>query len=135
MKPYKYDFKPTLSKEEFEELSPLKTHVVSPNMMLTVIELALGITLTEGQKNYIMSDGEYWFGGRQTGKTTAYCIKLALSDGPPLDLEHPEKWCDSDSGSVGNSIYYGKWFRGQFMDIWTRLKDFGIKVRDLKEDD
>lgn len=129
---YEYDFKPTLSKEEFEKLSPLKSHVVSPNTMLRAIEIILGITLTEGQKEYIMADGTYWFGNRQTGKTTAYCIKLALSDGPPLNLKYPEKWCDDDCGFPRNKIRYGKWFRSQFISIWTKLKDSGIKVREVE---
>jgi len=46
---------------------------------IVLIEKALGISLYEGQKQYLLNNGTYWFGGRATGKTLAYCIKLALS--------------------------------------------------------
>jgi len=104
---------------------------ISENL-LRAVEKVLDIKLYNEQKNYLLNDGDYWFGGRQSGKTTAYCIKLALSDGPPLDMSVSYKWCDNDCGTPTNKRRYSDWFRGCFLDIWTRLKDAGFMVRDIK---
>ena len=90
---------------------------------IVLIEKALGISLHEGQKQYLLNNGTYWFGGRATGKTLAYCIKLALSDGEPLDIQKPCEICDND---------YARWFRDFFIKIWISLKDAGLPVRELK---
>lgn len=99
---------------------------------IVLIEKALGISLYEGQKQYLLNNGTYWFGGRATGKTLAYCIKLALSDGEPLDIQKPWEICDNDYGPESNRHSYARWFRDFFIKIWISLKDAGLPVRELK---
>lgn len=67
--------------------------------------------------------------GRRTGLTTAHIIKLSLSDGPPISLARLEDYLDI--------IIHGCWYtrvfyRREFLSIWQRLKEFGIKVRPIK---
>ena len=98
--------------------------------LLLKVETALSIKLTDGQRNYLLHNGPYDFGDRQTGKTTAYCIKLALSEGPMLDLNRPDNWCDCDYGPPSNKGNYSRWFRTSFLRIWTKLAESGIMVRE-----
>ncbi|MNW43608.1 hypothetical protein D3C74_208130 [compost metagenome] len=65
---------------------------------IPIIEKALGFTLHEWQKRYLYT-GEYLVYGRVTGKTAAYCIKLALTypDGP-LKIGDIPKHRDEDHG-------------------------------------
>lgn len=98
---------------------------------LPFIEKALGITFYEGQKQYLLNDNTYYYGGRQTGKTLAYCVKLALSDGIPLNVTQPWKFCDNDCGTVNNVSSYSKWFLCYFHKIWSALKRAGLPVRNL----
>lgn len=104
---------------------------ISENL-LRAVEKVLDIKLYDDQMNYLLNDGDYWFGGRRSGKTTAYCIKLALSDEQPLDMSAPYEWCDEDCGSPTSKRRYSIWFRDHFLDIWTALRDAGFKVRDIK---
>lgn len=98
---------------------------------IPLIEKALGIKLYEPQKEYFVNDGTYWFGGRASGKMLAYCIKLALSEGKPLDMR-PGKIInnvDPGYGMENNKSGYAHWFRYFFLDIWHLLKDAGFPVR------
>lgn len=101
--------------------------------ILNDVEKALDIKLYDGQKQYLLNENTYWFGGRRSGKTLVYCIKLALSEGEPLDMNHPEKYIDDDYGNENNRNHYAKYFfRDTFLDIWYQLKESGIKVRDIR---
>ena len=101
------------------------------------VEEALNITLYADQKRYLLSPSNetfYWPGGRRTGKTLAHCIKLALSDGEPLDMRCPEHICDNDYGPESNRHNYARGFyRRVFLDVWKCLKDKGLKVREIKQ--
>lgn len=100
---------------------------------ISMLEKALDIKLYEGQKQYIVNDGSYWYGGRASGRTVAYCIKLALSDGKPLDMREPENFCDSDYGPERNKRRYARsYFKRMFLDIQQKLKDNGFKVREIR---
>jgi len=102
------------------------------DVFITGIEKALGILLTKRQKAYILASGEYWYGGRGSGKTTAHCIKLALSDGPPLNIDMPEKFCNFDYGSENNKRAYARSFYAHnFLEIRFKLAKAGFKVRDV----
>jgi hypothetical protein len=102
-------------------------------LTLQIVEKALNIKLYEDQSQYLLNDGEYWFGGRRSGKTLVYCIKLALSEGKPLDMRKPQELCDSDYGPESNKNNYARFFfREQFLRVWSDLKDYGLKVRELK---
>lgn len=99
---------------------------------IALIEKALGVCLHEGQRQYLLNNGTYWFGGRATGETLAYCIKLALSDGEPLDIQKLCEICDNDYGPESNRHNYARWFRDFFIKIWISLKNAGLPVRELK---
>lgn len=99
---------------------------------ISLIERALNIKLYNGQKEYLLNDGTYWYNfGRASGKTLVYCIKLALSDGNPLDMRKPWEICDPDYGLDENKYNYSRWFRKFFFKIWHSLKDAGLPVREL----
>lgn len=100
---------------------------------ILLIEKALNIKLYENQKQYILYDSTYCYGGRLSGKTLAYCIKLALSDGKPLDVRYKEviNIIDNDYGPTENKRNYSYWFRRFFLDVWHSLKDSGLPVREL----
>lgn len=102
------------------------------NETICIIEKALDIKLYDDQKQHILNNGPYWYGGRRAGKTLAYCIKLSLSDGEPLDMRKPWDFCDSDCGGENNKVWYSRWFRRFFLDIWHSLKDVGLPVREIK---
>ncbi|MGG4180801.1 hypothetical protein ABEW03_16085 [Virgibacillus pantothenticus] len=82
----------------------------------------------EHQQNYLLDKGNLK-GGRATGKTVAYCIKLALSNGEPLNLNKPEEFSDFGDGSVRYARYF---FKGEFLKIRNMLKKHGFPVREVK---
>lgn len=93
--------------------------------ILPVIEKALGFELYNHQKQYLLDEGILQ-GGRATGKTVAYCIKLALSDGEPLDLKYPETFSDRSERHYSRGF-----FRAEFMRIRGLLQAHGFKVRSV----
>lgn len=100
--------------------------------VIPLIEKALDIKLYDGQKEYLVNNGTYWYSfSRASGKTLAYCVKLALSDGKPLDMRKPWEICDNDYGLPDNKQRYALWFRRFFLDIWHSLKAAGLPVREL----
>jgi len=102
------------------------------NQLLDKVEEILHIKLFENQRKYLLGEGDYWYGGRGSGKTLAYCIKLALSEGEPLDIRKPNQFCDNDYGYRDNKNRYSEWFRSMFLDLWHSLKDAGFDVREIK---
>jgi len=71
--------------------------------------------------------GGCYIRGRGTGHTFAYCIKLVLSQGEPLDMRKPEKFSDNK-----NKNYARTYFRRMlYYDVWLPLKEAGIPVRKM----
>lgn len=104
---------------------------VHPNA-IKHIEKALGITLYENQKKYLLGQGGL-VGGRATGKTLAYCISLAVSDGEPLDLTKPEEIADELRLSPPDHRRYAMgFFRHEFMKVRDQLKEYGFRVREVR---
>jgi hypothetical protein len=100
--------------------------------VIPLIEKALGFELYDHQKDYILKKGSLK-PGRATGKTKAYCIALALSDGEPLDMRKP--WVFSDGWELRDrdrKHYAMSFFRREFLDIWDRLKRCGFPVRQIR---
>lgn len=93
---------------------------------IPLIEKALDIRLYPEQTEYLLHNGSYWFGNRRSGKTLAYSVKLALSEGEPINMEKPLDFCDSP-----HIIKYSLWFRSFFLKIWQQLKFAGLPVREL----
>lgn len=99
---------------------------------IDLIEHALGFKLYKEQIDYIFHDGPYNYSSlRTTGKTTAHCIKLALSDGQPLNGNKPDRWCDIDHGKQG-LIPYSRWYFSYFMKIREQLRSVRLGVRSVK---
>lgn len=94
------------------------------------IEKAINLKLYDHQKNYLMDKGSLT-GGRRTGKTIAYCVKLALTDGEPLDLRTPEDFADEWS-LPDHRAYARRFFRNEFMKYRQLLKDYGFPVREVR---
>ena len=117
--------------------------------MLPIIEQALGFQLYEYQRRFLLhGDPKIFRGGRCNGKTTAYCIKLALSEGEPFLVYpdsikaryEPNELSDDD---LRRGLYhaivdethgkrYEKFFKDMFIDIWRDLKEAGLPVRELR---
>jgi len=93
------------------------------------IEKSLSIELYQTQKDYLINDAPMPK-GKQNGKTLAHCIKLALSEDEPLDMCHPENFCDDDYGSKFNKVPYAKmYYRHMFRGVLDELKTAGFPVR------
>lgn len=102
--------------------------VIDWDFAIPIIEKALGFTLYDWQKRYLHAD-EYTALGRATGRTMAYCIKLALTyPNGPIKIGDIEKHRDEEHG-----YGYQKWFRSFFLDIWERLKDAGLPVVEIAD--
>lgn len=98
---------------------------------IEIIEKALGFKLYQAQKDYLMHDIPLQ-GGRGTGKTLAHCIKLALSEGKPLNTYYPEEFCDDDYGRRTNKERYAKYYYNYMLrEVREPLSDTGLPVRDV----
>lgn len=101
--------------------------------MFKHIENALGIKLYQSQKDYLLSESYLPpVGDRQTGKTMAYCIKLALSNGVPLNMNKPEEFSDGFELGGHKEKYARNHFRHEFLKIHDALKQYGLSVRDIE---
>lgn len=95
------------------------------------IERALGVILYDNQKTYLLGKGSLAC-GRKTGKTFAYCIKLSLSDGEPLNLRKPEEFSDEWS-LTKHTTYSRTFFRREFIRIRRLLETYGFQVRKVRK--
>lgn len=91
------------------------------------IEKAIGFNLYSNQVEYLLNAG-YISGSRMSGKTVAYCIKLALSDGPPLFLGEAISFSDYGDGTAR---YAQTHFLREFMKYRLLLKEYGFPVREI----
>lgn len=98
---------------------------------ISEIETALGIKLYDHQKAYLLGKSNALLLDRKTGKTVAYCIKLALSEGPPLNIDRPEDFSDRQ-GMPNNRTYAKLYFRDIFMEIRSKLEKQGLPVRGIE---
>lgn len=125
-----------LSPSEVAELAKAKAEgilVILPSKsdeIIRIVELALRIKLYDWQKAYITGVSGYLMPGRASGKTTAYMIKLCLSDGEPIDLtkgKEIERYIDEICGS-----HYFDWFKRELWNIYAELKRVGgLKLRKI----
>lgn len=96
---------------------------------IPLIERCFNLKLYEHQKLYLLDKGTLE-SGRRTGKTFAYCIKLALSDGEPLNMRKPEDFAD-ERRLANHRRYAMSYFRHEFILIRNTLKESGFRVREL----
>jgi hypothetical protein len=95
------------------------------------IEKALSIELFQHQKDYLINNTPMHT-SRHNGKTLAHCIKLALSEGIPLNIDLPELFCDDDYGPERNRINCARsYYRYMFQEVWEKLKSAGFPVREV----
>lgn len=94
---------------------------------IQVLEIIFEIKLYPEQIEYLSNEHVvYARRGRRTGKTFIYCVKLALSEGEPINLTDYRRYQDE-----GHNGMYGLWFKNYFYDIWLKLKAHGFPVREV----
>lgn len=103
--------------EGLREVIDVFPHDVMDNdWYIEEIEAALDTKLFEAQRMDILNLGnKYGISGRQGGKTFVYYIRLALSEGDPLNMLVTENFADLK----------------MFFKIWSKLKTHGFITRDL----
>lgn len=100
---------------------------------IPLIEKAMGFKLLPFQIHYLIGQSNTLGSTRASGRTTAYCIKLALSEGEPLNLREVEKFADMKHfDRYQHMTYARRFFRNEFMNIRYKLEGQGLKVRELK---
>ena len=97
--------------------------MIAPEM-IPKIEEAFGFPLYDWQKDYILGKIRHRLGGRHTGRTFAYCVKLLLSDGDPINVGDLRKYIDEVHGSN-----YPRWFTEYCMEINEKLVTAGFETR------
>lgn len=98
--------------------------------IIRIVEVALRFKLHDWQKAYITGESGYVMPGRQSGGTTAYMLKLCLSEGEPIDLakwSEAERYTDEIHGHA-----YPDWFRHNLWDMYRELERIGgLKLRKI----
>ena len=98
--------------------------------IIRIVEVALRLKLYDWQKAYITGAADYVMPGRQSGATTAYMIKLCLSDGESIyltTLNEIDRYAD---GNYGPS--YSDWLKNNLWDVYCKLKRIGgLKLRKI----
>lgn len=94
------------------------------------IEKALNVKLYEYQIEYLLGENSM-ISNRRIGKTFIYCVKLALTDGRPIDIKSSQHII----GYKDDDIIYeaNRHFIQTFMNVRNKLKKYGFKVRKIKE--
>jgi len=100
-----------------------------PDYMFRLIGHALGFTLYDEQKKYLTDKNYVWKGSGQSGQTTAFCIRLVLSEGPPLKADKTSEFSDREGWSY--TSYNRTYFLPMLRDIHSKLKGAGFRVREL----
>lgn len=97
------------------------------------IESALHIKLTDMQRQYIFGRSEWTLTGRCTGKTTAYCIKICISEGDAIVIrfgQMPPQFLDGF-----NTSWYNRFYTSEFLRIYKALSKTNIRLREVKIED
>ncbi len=99
------------------------------------IESALHIKLTDMQKQYIFGHGEWTLTERHTGKTTAHCIKICLSEGDAIVIRFgrmPPQFLEDPNISWYNRSWYNRIYTSEFLRIYKALSKTNLKLREIK---
>ena len=98
--------------------------------IIRIVERALHITLYDWQKAYITGVADYVMPGRASGKTTAYMVKLCISEGEPIDLSkrsEVERYVDGY-----HSHNYPDWFKHELWNVYRELERIGgLRLRTI----
>ena len=109
-------------------------------MKIRRFEKALNIKLYKWQKRYICREGLWIYGEqRQTGRTTAYILKLLIDvKAPPLVIyENPKQYADSYENGYprsGGGYVYARFFTSELRRINKILNSAGVKTRTIYTD-
>lgn len=109
-------------------------------MKIRRIEKALNIKLYKWQKQYICGRRPWIYGEqRQTGRTTAYILRLLIDvNSPPLVIyENPSRYADSYNNGYprsGGGYVYTRFFIGELHRINKILNSAGVKTRTIYKD-
>jgi hypothetical protein len=92
------------------------------------IEKALNLKLRDRQVRFLTGENAaFWSAQRREGATTAYCIRLSLSKGDPLDMRKPKDFCDYPH----TERYANSYFKNRFLEIRAALEAYGFPVREI----
>ena len=94
------------------------------------VEKALGIKLYTCQREFILNGIIACRNERCTGRTTAYCIKLLLSEGEPIKLWDREQMLRLMDYKGNNS--YVRFFEERLTKIYEQLKVSGVVTRTVE---
>ena len=109
-------------------------------MKIRRIEKALNIKLYKWQKRYILGECSWIYGEqRQTGRTTAYILRLLIDvNYPPLVIyENPSHYVDSYENGFprsGGGETYTRFFIRELRRINKILNSAGVKTRTIYTD-
>ena len=95
---------------------------------IRIVETALQLKLYDWQKAYITGASDYIMPGRVSGKTTAYMVKLCLSEGPKIDI-----WAEADRYlDEYHGVHYTRCFIADLREIYHELRRVGgLKLREI----
>lgn len=99
--------------------------------LIAEVEQALEIELYVCQKDYILNGYLACSNENCTGKTTAYCIKLLLTEGKTIKMWSFENTC-TYIDKVNTGVQYKDWFRKYLARIYKKLNDAGIETRQIE---
>lgn len=101
------------------------------------IEKALEIELYDWQRLYLITGIWQPPGARRQGRTLAYILRLLLDNSQPLLLRRPGE-VDAYAERPNDGwryktvpTHYAKWFRSELKEIYERLRDAGVPVREV----
>lgn len=100
---------------------------------LSTIESVFDLKLYDTQREWILNN-KFTFqpDTRRQGKTFAYCIKLALSDGEEIDMTTADKVRKYQDMYYRHHTHYHVFFKQCFYQIYMKLKEAGLPVRKAK---
>lgn len=91
---------------------------------IPLIEKAFGFHLYDWQKGYLLGNIDIVKGGRGSGKTFVYCIKLLLSEGDEIKKNELKRYADEYHG-----YRYIVWFEHYCLSINEKLIENGFRTR------
>lgn len=94
---------------------------------IPIIEKALDFKLYDWQRAYLLGEPHKIPHERATGKTTAYIVKLLLTNKEPIDIKR-----DAPKYKDHKCSHYTYWFRNEMKYIDDKLTDVGLNTCSVK---
>lgn len=99
--------------------------------MIPLIEKALGFELYKWQKAYLLGETYEEPAGRRVGRTTAYIVKLLLTNERVIDSDK-YKDIQQYKDRSSSSSFYGDFFKHEMQMIDDKLTSVGLRTWLLK---